>query len=119
MSVLGGDTMEQLGDRVVVAVIAGDRDARATERVDLGRGGADRARERVIGLAHRSARHIDDRARGAELERAALADPPAPAGDDCNPPNECAHAVASLSQTPSRCSTASGPTVASGPRPTS
>ena len=72
--VLGGDAIEERGDRVVVAVVARDRDAGAAERVDLVRGRADRARERVVGLAHRPAGHVDGRAGRAELERAALAD---------------------------------------------
>ncbi len=72
----------------VVVVVALDGDALAAELLDLRGGRADGAGDRtgVDGPAG----DVDGRARGTELERDALADAPARAGDDGDLALECA-----------------------------
>ena len=90
--------------------------ASTAEGVDLLRGGADRARQRVVGLAGGAGGHVDGRAGGAELERDALADAAARAGDDRDLAVP-APAHASPNQTSVRCATVSwNPSASSVPR---
>ena len=76
------DPVEQGLDLVVIAVIAGDRDAAAPGFVDLASRGADRAGQRRCALADGAPRHVDRRPSRAELEGAALADASAGSRDD-------------------------------------
>ena len=93
---LGGDSVEQRGDLLVLCVIDLDRDTPAAPAIALRCRFGDGAGQRIFARCHRAAGDVHRGALLGQRQRDALADATTRAGDHGDPAGQCSHSDSSL-----------------------